>query len=160
MKDWVQDCPVECMMVLTWQIRMILRDRAVSKFSFCHGWESRVETKLVAQDARKKRSARGEGKVSKYEMRIIMRAYLAASRMQRSPLFFWHAPCLYLSIGLCSSLLRLPFMAYEPHDPPRRFIIQRLPNCYSIQRRKFRVKSPPSSTNKPLRTWKSEKVSF
>lgn len=87
---------------------------------------------------------RREGEVSKYEMRIIMRAYLAASRMQRSPPFFWHAPCLYLSIGLCSSLLRLPFMAYEPHDPPRRFIIQRLPNRCSIQRSKFRLNSLPT----------------
>lgn len=42
----------------------------------------------------KRREARGEGKVSKYEMRIIIRAYLAASGMQRSPPFFWHAPCL------------------------------------------------------------------
>lgn len=82
---------------------------------------------------RKRREARGEGKVSKYEMRIIIRAYLL-HRECNVVLRFSGTPRVYLSIGLCPSLLRLPFMAYEPYNPPRPLVIQRPPNCCFIQR--------------------------
>lgn len=56
---------------------------------------------------------RREG-VSKYEMRIIIRAYLDASGMQRSPPFFWHAPSCRPPFDRPFRLHpRLPFMAHN-----------------------------------------------
>lgn len=49
-----------------------------------------------------RREARGEGDVSKYEMRIITRAYLALHRECNRVLRFSGTPRDHLSIGLCA----------------------------------------------------------